>query len=45
MTTRPDPIKNLVHLRRDRHPAAEYRTARAQAFAVRSEVADVPLAA
>jgi len=40
-----DPINNLVHLRRDRRPAAEYRTFRAQAFAVWAEVAGVPLAA
>ena len=40
-----DPINNLVHRRRDRRPAAEYRTARARAFAVWAEVAGVPLAA
>ncbi|QCG94668.1 IS6 family transposase [Azospirillum sp. TSA2s] len=40
-----DPINNLVHLRRYRRPAAEYRTARAQAFAASAEVACVPLAA
>ena len=43
MPQRHAPINNLVHLRPDRRPAAEYRTARAQAFAC-AEVAGVPLA-
>ncbi len=33
-----DRINNLFHLRRDHLPAAEYRAARAQAFAIRAEV-------
>ena len=40
-----DPIANLFHLRRDHRPVAEYRTARAQAFAAWAEVAGAPLAA
>ena len=40
-----DPIANLFHLNRDQCPAAEYRTARAQAFAAWAEVAGAPLAA
>ena len=33
-----DPINNLFHLRRDYIPASQYRTARAQAFAIWAEV-------
>ena len=40
-----DPIANLFHLNRDQRPAAEYRAARAQAFATWAEVADATLAA
>ena len=40
-----DQINNLFHLRRDHHTASDYRTARAQAFAVWAEVAGAPLAA
>lgn len=40
-----DPIANLFHLRRDQHPASDYRSARAQAFATWAEVAGAPLAA
>ena len=40
-----DPIANLFHLRRDHRPAADYRAARAQAFAAWAEAAGAPLAA
>ena len=40
-----DPIANLFHLHRDHRPAAEYRAARAQAFATWAEVAGARMAA
>jgi putative transposase len=40
-----NPIANLFTLNRDHRPAADYRPARAQAFAAWAEVAGAPLAA
>src|ERR687886_1330912 len=40
-----DQINNLFHLRRDHLPAAEYRSARARAFAIWAEITDVAAAA
>jgi putative transposase len=40
-----DPINNLFHLRRDHVTAAQYRAARAQAFAAWAEVAGAKAAA
>jgi len=40
-----DQINNLFHLRRDHVTAAEYRSARARAFAIWAKITDLAIAA